>query len=287
MNFMRFFLDRIWVTASVSKLFSQLGQTIKCCAGESIAICQRILIELLRTYRTLVLWVIFPASMLFLNGLVFAEGARISTTEAFKLAAPSTLVGAALFFSCLGGTMSTIVAERESRTLKRLLISPLTGISYFLGIFLAYGLIGIGQSLIVYGLASFWQVKFLGSWWWGAMIILMSIGSYVGLGFVLGTKLARRPEDVNSLVAGLGVPLLLMGGAFFPTRFLSKDLLLITQFNPVYHMNELLVAFSTNRDDFSSYEMVLHLRFLVGFFMVSLASGWLTYQNMLKQERRL
>lgn len=262
-------------------------QNVKCCGWESVAVCQRILIELLRTYRTLILWVIFPVLMLLLNGLVLAEGAKISTTEAFKLAAPSTLVGAALFFSCLGGTMSTIVAERESRTLKRLLISPLTGISYFLGIFLAYGLIGVGQSLIVYGLASFWQVKFLGSWLWGSLIILMSIGSYVGLGFVLGTKLARRPEDVNSLVAGLGVPLLLMGGAFFPTKFLSKDLLLITQFNPVYHMNELLVAFSTNRQDFSNYEMVLHLRFLLGFFVISLASGWLTYQNMLRRERRL
>ena len=42
-------------------------------------------------------------------------------------AAPSTLVGAALFFSCLGGSVATVVAEREQQTLKRLFISSLSG----------------------------------------------------------------------------------------------------------------------------------------------------------------
>ncbi|HBC41988.1 MAG TPA: ABC transporter substrate-binding protein, partial [Pseudanabaena sp.] len=41
---------------------------------EAIAIGRRILLELFRTYRTLLLWVIFPISMLLLNGFVLAEG---------------------------------------------------------------------------------------------------------------------------------------------------------------------------------------------------------------------
>ena len=251
---------------------------------EAIAIGRRILLELFRTYRTLLLWVIFPVSMLLLNGLVLAEGAKISTAESFKLAAPATLIGAALFFSCLGGTMSTIVSERESLTIKRLLISPINGISYFFGIFLAYAAIGIGQTLIIYTVAAFWDVRFSGSFALGICVILASIGSYVGMGFVLATKFARKVEDVNSLVAGVGVPLLMLGGAFFPTTFLSKDLLLLTQFNPVYHMSEAFTALSTASKDLANPDMVLHLRFLVGFLVVAIASGWFAYKRMLKDE---
>jgi ABC-2 type transport system permease protein len=254
---------------------------------ETRAIAQRILTELVRQQRTLILWVVFPISMLILNGFILAEGSKITITEAFKIATPSTLVGAALFFSSLGGTISTIVAERESKTIKRLFISPLAGISYFLGIFLAYSCIGLGQSLLVYTVAAMFGVKFAGSWLLGIIVIFCSIGSYVGMGFLLGTQFARTTEDVNSLVAGFGVPLLMLGGAFVPASFLPKDLLLITQFNPIYHMNEALLSISADGKDLSDYQLKLHFLFLVGFLVVSLVSGWLTYRAMLATERRL
>jgi len=252
-----------------------------------IAIAQRILLELWRQKRSLILWVMFPISLLVLNGLVLAEGAKISTSEAFKLAAPSTVVGAALFFSCLGGTVSTIVAERESKTLKRLLLSPLHGTAYFLGIYLAYVCIGVGQTLLVYAIASFWQVQFAGALWLGAVIVLASIGSYVGIGFLLGTKLARRTEDVNSLVAGIGVPLLILGGAFFPTSYLPDDLLLLAQLNPVYHMNSALVLVSADGKGLDDPDTLLHLRFLLGFVTIAIASGGLAYRRMMNIEKQL
>lgn len=102
---------------------------------ETLAVAQRILIELLRRRRSLVFWSIFPVSVLLLNGFILAERAKLSMAQAFENAAPSTLVGAALFFSCLGGSVATVVAEREQQTLKRLFISPLSGTSYFLEFF--------------------------------------------------------------------------------------------------------------------------------------------------------
>ena len=159
---------------------------------ETLAVAQRILIELLRRRRSLVFWSIFPVSVLLLNGFILAERAKLSMAQAFENAAPSTLVGAALFFSCLGGSVATVVAEREQQTLKRLFISPLSGTSYFLGIFLAHSCIGIGQALLIYTIAAFWGATFKGSMTLGGLIILLSIVSYVGLGFVLGTQLARR-----------------------------------------------------------------------------------------------
>ncbi len=252
---------------------------------ETLAVAQRILIELLRRRRSLVFWSIFPVSVLLLNGFILAERANLSMADAFENAAPSTLVGAALFFSCLGGSVATVVAEREQQTLKRLFISPLSGTSYFLGIFLAHSFIGIGQTLLIYAISAFWGANFNGSLALGGIIILLSIASYVGLGFVLGTQLARRTEDVNALVAAFGVPLLILGGAFLPTSLFPETLLEIAKFNPIYHMNEALLGVSAGGDELS--EIANHFWFLSGFTVLMVAGGWLSYRRMLIVERRL
>lgn len=45
---------------------------------ETLAIAQRILIELLRRRRSLVFWCIFPVSVLLINGFIVAERAELS-----------------------------------------------------------------------------------------------------------------------------------------------------------------------------------------------------------------
>ncbi|WP_427161954.1 ABC transporter permease [Aliinostoc sp. HNIBRCY26] len=246
---------------------------------ETIAVTRRILIELFRCRRSLIFWCIFPISVLTLSGYILAERADLPLADAFSYAAPSTLVGAALFFSCLGGTVATIVAEREQQTIKRLFLSPLSGTSYFLGIFLAHSCIGIGQTILIYTIAAFWGATFRGSWLLGIAIILMSIAAYVGLGFILGTQLARRIEDVNALVAAFGVPLLILGGAFLPATLFPKTLVNIAQFNPIYHMNEALVAVSSQGKLIN--EIIINLRFLLIFTIAMVIGGWLCYRRML------
>lgn len=252
---------------------------------ETLAVAQRILIELGRRRRSLIFWCIFPISVLFLNGFILAERAKLSTAKAFESAAPATLVGAALFFSCLGGSVATVVAEREQQTLKRLFISPLSGSSYFLGIFVAHSCIGIGQTLLVYTIAAFVGAEFQGSILLGLLIILLSIISYVGVGFILGTQFARRTEDVNALVAAFGVPLLILGGAFLPSSLFPKKLLDIAQYNPIYHMNEALIGVWAKGDKLA--EISGHFWFLSVFALLMIVGGWLSYQRMLRVERRL
>jgi ABC-2 type transport system permease protein len=252
---------------------------------ETIAVTQRILIELLRRRRSLIFWSIFPISVLILSGFILAERAKLSMAVAFEYAAPSSLVGAALFFSCLGGSVATVVAEREQQTLKRLFVSPLSGISYFLGIFLAHSCIGIGQTILVYTVAAFWGATFQGSILLGLTIILISIVAYVGLGFILGTQLARRIEDVNALVAAFGVPLLILGGAFLPSSLFPQALINIARYNPIYHMNEALVGVSAKGDKIS--DITSHFSFLLIFSLAMVICGWLSYQRMLIVERRL
>ena len=252
---------------------------------ETVAVTRRILIELLRRRRSLIFWSIFPISVLILNGYILAERAQLSMARAFESAAPSTLVGAALFFSCLGGSVATVVSEREQQTLKRLFISPLSGTSYFFGIFLAHSCIGIAQTLLVYAVAAFWGASFNGSIFMGLLIILMSIVAYVGLGFILGTQLARRTEDVNALVAAFGVPLLILGGAFLPASLFPQTLLDIAQFNPIFHMNEALTEISAN--DSAPADISSHLQFLAWFALFMVIGGWFSYRRMLMAERKL
>ncbi|MEG4959264.1 ABC transporter permease [Microcoleus sp. K4-B3] len=252
---------------------------------ETLAVAQRILIELGRRRRSLIFWAIFPISILIINALILAERAQLTTAKAFETAAPASLVGAALFFSCLGGSVATVVAEREQHTLKRLFISPLSGTSYFLGIFLAHSCIGIGQVILVYTIASFLGAQFQGSILLGCAIILLSIVSYVGVGFILGTQFARRTEDVNSLVAAFGVPLLILGGAFLPTSLFPKSLLELAQYNPIYHMNEALMGVWADGKDLA--DIAEHFWYLFIFSIAMIAGGWLSYRRMLRVERRL
>jgi ABC-2 type transport system permease protein len=252
---------------------------------ESLAVAQRILIELFRRRRSLLLWAVFPLTLLCINSLVLADRQQLSIAQALNWVAPSALVGSALFFSCLGGTVATIVAEREHMTLKRLFLSPLSGFSYFSGIFLAHSCVGGCQAILIYASAALWGARFAGNWLLGLAVVLLSIVSYVAMGFILSAQLARRTEDVNSIVAAFGMPLLLLGGAFFPTSFFPQSLLQVAEFNPVYHMNEALVGVS--KDSSSLLKIGNHFSFLCGFAALASALAWWTYQRMLAQEKRL
>ena len=253
---------------------------------ESWAVARRILTELFRRRRSLISWLIFPALILMLNGLITAERADTTVSRAFEVASPPTLVGAALFFSCLGGGVATVVSEREQQTLKRLFLSPLSGVSYFLGIFLAHSVIGVGQTLVIFTIALIAGATFEGAAWPLAILIIwLSILAYVGLGFMLGTQFARRTEDVSALIAAFGVPLMVLGGAFLPISLFPESLLEIAKFNPIYHMTEALSQALLDAEN--PIGEGGHFWFLLVFAIAMVIVGWVSYRRMLMQERQL
>jgi ABC-2 type transport system permease protein len=249
--------------------------------NEITAVTQRILIELIRMRRSLIFWVVFPTLMLLLFGLIYAGGNR--PAKSFDATAPGILIGAALFFSCLGGPVTLIVAERERRTLRRLLLSPLKPISYFLGIVCAHFIIGLGQAVVVYSIAFLFGGRFHGSILLGFLIFAMSVSSFVGLGFFFGALFTKRTEEVNGPVAAFGVPMLVLGGTFFPPSILPPYLLTLAHLDPIYHMNQALKGVSAlgmGVDD-----VITHLIFLVAFTFLALVLGARSYKLMLVKER--
>ena len=232
--------------------------------------------------RSLVFWVVFPTLMLLLFGLIYAGGN--AATNSFDSTAPGILIGAALFFSCLGGPVALIVAERERRTLRRLLLSPLRPTSYFLGIVLAYLLIAFGQAIIVYGISFAFGGRFHGSVWLGFVIIVLSVFSFVGVGFFFGARFTKRTEDVNGSVAAFDVPLLVLGGTFFPVSILPSYPLTLAYLNPIFHMNQALKGVSALGKGIE--EISTHLLFLVVFTVTALFLGARSYKSMLAQKKK-
>ncbi|MEM8638386.1 MAG: ABC transporter permease [Cyanobacteria bacterium P01_G01_bin.54] len=251
---------------------------------DAIAIAQRLWLELWRRKSRLLFWLVFPLFVLLLNGLIVADRAQLPLGAALDFAGPATIVGVALFFSCVGGTVAILVTEREQGTLQRLLISPLSGLGYFLGIALAQSAIALAQTVVLLTVALLLGSRYTGSLLLGSGILLLTLIIYGGLGFMLGTQLAQRPEDVNTLVAAFGMPLLLLGGAFFPISIFPDALLQIARFNPIFHMTQALGKVWTGR---SLLEIQMHLGVLLGGAIVALFLGSFSYRQLLQRERRL
>ena len=247
--------------------------------SQATAVARRVLTEYARQRRNLVFWAVFPTLMLLLFGSMYRNAkAALDTTPA------GILIGAALFFSCLGGTVSLIVGERERRTLRRLLVSPLSPVSYFLGMVLALLVIAVVQAVIVFLLGSLLGARYHGSVVLGLLIVLLSVFSYVGLGFSFGARFAKRTEDVNGPVAAFGVPLLVLGGTFFPVSALPSYLLKIAYLDPIFHMNQALKGVAGRGEGW--VQLWPHLSFLLLFTAMSLSLGIHSYRRMLVEEKR-
>ncbi|MFY7901493.1 MAG: ABC transporter permease, partial [Rubrivivax sp.] len=156
--------------------------------SQSLAVARRILAEQVRQWRGLLFWALFPALMLLLFGLIYRENPALSA--GFSQVPAGILIGGALFFSCLGGTTVILVAERERRTLRRLLLSPLAPAAYFLGIVGALSVVAAGQTLVVVGIAAALGAPYRGSVALGLAVVALSVVAYVGLGFFFGTRFA-------------------------------------------------------------------------------------------------
>lgn len=242
----------------------------------------RILRELLRTRRTLFFWVLFPTLMLLLFGSVY-EARDGGLARSFTRTAPGILIGAALFFSCLSGPLTVIVGERERGTIRRLLVSPLSGVAYFLGVLWAHAVIAFAQGAIVFGITKSMGGAFQGELWLGALIVVLSVAVYSGIGVALGAFLAKRTEDATGPVAAIGVPLLVLGGTFFPSALLPDFLFHLAQFNPIFHMNNAMRSVWT--DGSSLWEVSDSIVLLTIMASISIALGAVSYRAMLGLER--
>ncbi len=248
---------------------------------QTLAVAQRIWLEQWRQGRGLIFWALFPALMMLLFGLVYAH--NDSMRAGLDAMAAGVLMGAALFFSCLGGTVAILVAERERRTLRRLLASPLQPLAYFLGVVLAQSALALMQVVMLYAIAYAIGARYHGSIALGAVIITLSVFAYVGLGFFFGARFARRSEEVVVALSAFGVPLLVLGGTFFPLVLMPEAMQTVAHLNPILYMNEALKAVAAQGAGLA--DLRSELAFLVVFCGLALGLGVSSYRHLLRLEK--
>ena len=248
---------------------------------QTLAVSRRLLLEQWRQRRGLFFWAIFPATMMLLFGLVYAHNDTMRA--GLDAAAAGILVGAALFFSCLGGTVAVIAAERERGTLPRLLTTPLNPAAYFLGVVVSQLSLAMVQVVMLYGIASYVGARFNGSLALGGLILLLSVFIYVGMGFFLGVRFAKRSEEVVVALSAIGVPLLVLGGTFFPLEIMPQAMQALAQINPILHMNQAFKGVAAQ--GMGLMELRFELTFLVVFCGLSMALGIRSYRRLLAVDK--
>jgi ABC-2 type transport system permease protein len=174
----------------------------------TIATATRVLTQLRRDPRTIALLLVVPAALVTLIKFVFED-----SPGAFdRIGGP--LVGLFPFITMFLVTSITMLRERTTGTLERLMTMPLAKLDILLGYGLAFGLVGTAQALITSGVAfGLLDLEVAGS---TAVVILLAIGNAL-LGMSLGlfvSAFAQTEFQAIQFMPALVFPQLLLCGLF-------------------------------------------------------------------------
>jgi ABC-2 type transport system permease protein len=174
----------------------------------TVAVAARVLAQLRRDPRTLALVIGVPALLETLLEQIFAG--RAGTFQ--HIGAP--LLGLFPFVSMFLVTSITMLRERTTGTLERLMTMPLAKLDILLGYGLAFGLVGTAQALITSGVAfGLLDLEVAGS---TAVVILLAIGNAL-LGMSLGlfvSAFAQTEFQAIQFMPAFVFPQLLLCGLF-------------------------------------------------------------------------
>ena len=168
----------------------------------------RVLTQLRRDPRTIALLLVVPAALLTLIKFVFEH-----EPGAFdRIGGP--LVGLFPFITMFLVTSITMLRERTTGTLERLMTMPLAKLDILLGYGLAFGVVGMAQALITSGVAfGLLDLEVAGS---TVVVILLAIGNAL-LGMSLGlfvSAFAQTEFQAIQFMPALVFPQLLLCGLF-------------------------------------------------------------------------
>jgi ABC-2 type transport system permease protein len=172
------------------------------------ATATRVLTQLRRDPRTIALLLVVPAALVTLIKFVFDD-----SPGAFdRIGGP--LVGLFPFITMFLVTSITMLRERTTGTLERLMTMPLAKLDILLGYGLAFGLVGTAQALITSGVAfGLLDLEAAGS---TAVVILLAIGNAL-LGMSLGlfvSAFAQTEFQAIQFMPAFVFPQLLLCGLF-------------------------------------------------------------------------
>jgi ABC-2 type transport system permease protein len=237
----------------------------------TVAILVRILRQLRRDRRTVTMMLVVPCALVTLLDWMYADQPAVFDR-----------IGGALivifpFIVMFLVTSVTTLAERTSGTLERLFALPMGKLDFLVGYGLAFGVVAVGQALLVAGLA----VGLLGLDIAGSVLalVLVAVVSAV-LGTALGlfvSAFARTEFQAVQFMPLVVIPQILLCGLFIPRSSLPDGLQPISDVLPLSFSVDAVRAVSTTPG--WSGDATLDVLVVVAFIVAALALGAATLRR--------
>lgn len=174
---------------------------------------RRVLTQLRRDPRTLAMMLLLPALLTWLLQYLFSESPEPPTGPIFNMMGPRIMGLFPLILMFLV-TSITMLRERTSGTLERLMVGPTGKADVILGYALAFGLAGTVQALIM-TVWSRWPLGLEipgGMWRLGLIMVLDAlVGTALGL---LASAVAKTEFQAVQMMPLVIIPQLLLAGFF-------------------------------------------------------------------------
>ena len=196
-------------------------------ARTTIATTKRILQQLAHDHRTIALMLIAPTLLISLLWWVFSDNERV-----FDQVAPAML-GVFPFIVMFLVTSITTLRERVSGTLERLMSMPIGKLDIILGYAIAFGILGVVQSLLTSGVAIYLLgMDVAGPMWFVVFVALLDTLLGVALGLLV-SAFARTEFQAVQFMPALILPQVVICGLLVPLEKLPDLLEKIAYFLPL------------------------------------------------------
>ena len=194
--------------------------------SQAFTIATRIINQLIRDRRTMVLIVVVPLVVMTLIGLSFPEGTVLDYI------APALLATMALFFSFLLTGIS-FLRERSQGTMERLMASPVSRLDIVVGYLFGFFIFALLQTLIVvlftiYAL----DVTYQGDLWQIFIFQIVIITAAVNLGIFIST-FARNEFQMVQFIPLIIFPQIFLCGVIWPVEQMPNYLQWLSKILPL------------------------------------------------------
>ncbi len=193
---------------------------------------KRVLTQLRRDPRTLVMLVVLPTGLTWLLQYMFSESPVPPTGPIFNTIGPRIMGLFPLMIMFLI-TSITMLRERQSGTLERLMVGPTGKADVILGYAFAFGLVATVQAIVMTGW-SVWPLGLeipTGLWRLGLVMVLDAlVGTALGL---LASAVARTEFQAVQMLPLVIIPQLLLAGLFLDRTDMPTALTYVSDVLPV------------------------------------------------------
>ena len=235
----------------------------------TLAVATRVLTQVRRDHRTLVMLLLLPCLLISLLWWMF-EG-----TSVFDLVGPALLAMFPFIVMFLVTSVTTL-RERSSGTLERLLSMPMGKLDFLLGYALAFGLVAAVQSALAVGISvGLLGLDVVGPVW---LLTLVAVADAV-LGTALGllvSAFAQTEFQAVQFMPLLVIPQILLCGLFIPREQLPAALEAISNVLPLSYAVDAMQQLTRTAE---TGEVWQDLAVVAGFALAGLALGAATLRR--------